>query len=135
MKNKKNDFIKTSFEKFLNFFNEVEVIKNFLVPIHSAGYPFILIFTVVTLIVGSMSDLLGWIGIILTLWCVYFFRDPIRVVPIKNNIIVSPADGIFLPVVKSAPPKELKIEKSSFGHGPQYGKIIYRNLGCKKVYF
>ena len=54
-----------------DFYNEI------LVPIHKAGYPFIFIFFVFSLFLGALSDFLGWIGLILTAWCVYFFRDPI----------------------------------------------------------
>ena len=56
--------------------------------------PFVLLlFAFLAFILSLISDFLGWIGFVLTLWCVYFFRDPERVVPEKTNILVSPADG------------------------------------------
>ena len=80
----------TSFESIIN---QLEDLKNFLPPINSAGYPFIILFALVAFILSLISDFLGWIGFILTLWCVYFFRDPERIIPEKTNILVSPADG------------------------------------------
>ena len=93
-----------------NIFNEVDFLKNFLVPIHPSGYPFIIIFFVTALILGSFSDFLGWLLIILTLWCIYFFRDPKRIIPNKLNSVVAPADGKILPITQSIPPKESGIK-------------------------
>ena len=78
---------------FENLLSQLEDLKNFLPPINSAGYPFIILFALVAFILSLISDFLGWIGFILTLWCAYFFRDPERVIPEKTNILVSPADG------------------------------------------
>ena len=80
----------TSFESIIN---QLEDLKNFLPPINSAGYPFIILFALVAFILSLISDFLGWIGFVLTLWCVYFFRDPERVTPEKTNVLISPADG------------------------------------------
>ena len=80
----------SSFESIIN---QLEDLKNFLPPINSAGYPFIILFALVAFILSLISDFLGWIGFVLTLWCVYFFRDPERVTPEKTNVLVSPADG------------------------------------------
>ena len=85
-----NEKKQSSFESIIN---QLEDLKNFLPPINSAGYPFIILFALVAFILSLISDFLGWIGFILTLWCVYFFRDPERVIPEKTNILVSPADG------------------------------------------
>ena len=76
-----------------NLISQLEDLKNFLPPINSAGYPFIILFALVAFILSLISDFLGWIGFVLTLWCVYFFRDPERVTPEKTNVLVSPADG------------------------------------------
>ena len=59
-----------------------------------------------------ISDFLGWIGFILTIWCTYFFRDPERVKPDKNNILLSPADGKILFVGKSKSPDNLSDNQS-----------------------
>src|SRR5690606_14560852 len=50
---------------------------------------------------------LGWIGTFATLWCIYFFRDPARAVPLEENLVVSPADGLIQKIEKAAPPSEL----------------------------
>ena len=78
---------------FKNIANQLEDLKNFIPPINTAGYPFIILFALFALILSLISDFLGWIGFILTLWCVYFFRDPERVTPKKKNVLISPADG------------------------------------------
>ena len=62
--------------------------------IHREGYIFIIIFAVITFVLGSFSTTFGWIGTISTLWCAYFFRNPERVTPVNDNFIISPADGI-----------------------------------------
>ncbi|MBI1275799.1 phosphatidylserine decarboxylase [bacterium] len=85
----------------------VDTISGFLVPIHKEGYPFIAIFAVVTIILMAISDVLGWTGVVLTLWCIYFFRDPERFTPQEGNLIVSPADGILQMRTQIVPPAEL----------------------------
>lgn len=82
------------------------IIKN-IPPIHKEGQPFVFIFAAVALVVGIIYSPLGWIGAIATLWCVYFFRDPARVIPIGENFVVSPADGLIQKIEKAAPPAEL----------------------------
>lgn len=75
--------------------------------IHREGYIFIVIFGVVTFILGSFSTTLGWLGIISTAWCAYFFRNPERVTPINDNLVISPADGIVQGIKEVTPPSEL----------------------------
>ena len=96
---------------FKNIVNQLEDLKNFFPPINTAGYPFIILFALFALILSLISDLLGWIGFILTLWCVYFFRDPERVIPEKKNIIISPADGKILFAGPSKAPENLSDNK------------------------
>jgi phosphatidylserine decarboxylase len=81
--------------------------KTVLVPIHRAGWRFIASLVVVTAFLFMMVGSLGWIGVVVTAWCVYFFRDPDRVTPLGEGLIVSPADGLVLPIVGAAPPAEL----------------------------
>lgn len=84
------------------------VLKNFLVPVHRAGWPFIALFAAVSLILGTVvAEPLGWIGALLTVWCVFFFRDPPRVTPVRPGLVVSPADGIVTLIEPAAPPPEL----------------------------
>jgi len=84
-----------------------ESIRKTFVPIHREGYPFIAAFAAGTLVLGLFSGTLFWIGLILTAWCIYFFRDPPRVTPLDDRLVVSPADGIVSLVGPAAPPKEL----------------------------
>jgi phosphatidylserine decarboxylase len=75
--------------------------------IHREGYIFIIIFAVITFVLGSFSTTFGWIGTISTLWCAYFFRNPERVTPVNDNFIISPADGIVQAIKGVTPPSEL----------------------------
>ncbi len=86
----------------------MDTLKTVLVPINREGYRFIGIFAVITLLLFLFTgSFLGWIGVILTLWCVYFFRDPDRHVPTRDGLIVSPADGVVQMIERSVPPEEL----------------------------
>ena len=96
---------------FKSLVNQLEDLKNFIPPINAAGYPFIVLFALFALILSLISDFLGWIGFILTLWCVYFFRDPERVVPENKNILISPADGKILFSGSSKSPENLSDNK------------------------
>jgi phosphatidylserine decarboxylase len=82
------------------------------VPIHRAGWPFIGAFAAVSLLLWLISPWLGLVGLIATLWCVYFFRDPPRVTPIRDGLIVSPADGRITAVEPARPPQELGLGES-----------------------
>ncbi len=96
---------------FKSLLNQLEDLKKFVPAINTAGYPFIILFALVALILSLISDFLGWVGFILTLWCVYFFRDPERVIPEKKNILVSPADGKILFAGESKSPDNLSDNK------------------------
>lgn len=85
----------------------MQAIRAVLVPIHSEGYRFIAIFVVVTLVLFWISDPLGWLGVLATAWCVFFFRDPPRVTPVRDGLIISPADGVVQSVEAAVPPAEL----------------------------
>ncbi len=80
-----------------------------LVPIHPEGYPFIGIFAFVTLILFWLWAPLGWIALGLTIWCVLFFRDPPRVTPVREGLVIAPADGKISMIVNAVPPKELDL--------------------------
>jgi phosphatidylserine decarboxylase len=76
-------------------------------PIHPEGYPFIGGFALVSLILFWIWTPLGWIGTALTLWCALFFRNPARVTPIKDGLIIAPADGRVSLISEVVPPAEL----------------------------
>ena len=79
----------------------------FLKPMHPEGRKFVAIFAAVTVVLFLIWSVLGWIGVGLTIWCYYFFRDPVRVTPARDGLIVSPADGIVSLIEKAVPPAEL----------------------------
>jgi phosphatidylserine decarboxylase len=85
----------------------INSIRSQLVPINSEGYPFIGGFAVLSIILFWIFAPLGWIGTVLTVWCVYFFRDPPRVTPLRDGVVVSPADGRVSQISNAIPPKEL----------------------------
>ena len=82
--------------------------------IHDEGYKFIIIFGLVTIILYFISNFLGLVGLVLTIWCYYFFRDPERFSINDENYLVSPADGLVLQVQDSDGPKELNMEGKKF---------------------
>ena len=78
--------------------------------IHNEGYKFIIIFVIATIILYFINGFLGFIGLVLTIWCYYFFRDPERVSIGDDNYLTSPADGVVLQVMDTTGPKELGLE-------------------------
>ena len=82
--------------------------------IHNEGYKFLVIFSFATLILYLISGFLGLIGLVLTTWVYYFFRDPDRISINDDNYLVSPADGLVLQVEDSDGPKELNLEGKKF---------------------
>lgn len=83
------------------------MLGTFLKPMHPEGYKFVSIFAVVTAFLFWLWQPLGWIGVILTVWCYYFFRDPKRAVPQRDGVLVSPADGTISLIERAVPPPEL----------------------------
>ena len=82
--------------------------------IHSEGYKFIVIFVIVTIVLYFINGFLGFIGLVLTIWCYYFFRDPERYSINDDNYLTSPADGVVLQVLETDGPKELGLENKKF---------------------
>ena len=85
----------------------IDSVRKSLVPIHPEGYIFIAGFAIVAFLAHWISGTLGWIGFIATAWCVYFFRDPPRVTPLREGLVVSPADGVVCSIGFFLPPAEL----------------------------
>ncbi len=91
--------------------------------IHDEGYKFIVIFILVTIVLYFINGFLGFIGLVLTIWCYYFFRDPERISIGDENYLTSPADGVVLQVLETNGPKELGLENK------QYKKVsIFMNV-------
>jgi phosphatidylserine decarboxylase len=85
-------------------------LKTIIPPIHPAGWPFIAIFGVVTLGIGAYWLPFGAVGLILTVWCAYFFRNPDRVTPTRDGLVICPADGVISQIGPASPPAELGLD-------------------------
>ena len=82
--------------------------------LHNEGYKFLVIFGLATLVLYLINAFLGLIGIVLTIWVYYFFRDPDRISINNEDYLVSPADGVVLQVMETNGPKELNLENKKF---------------------
>ena len=82
--------------------------------LHNEGYKFLVIFGLATLVLYLINSFLGLIGIVLTIWVYYFFRDPDRISINDEDYLVSPADGVVLQVMETNGPKELNLENKKF---------------------
>jgi phosphatidylserine decarboxylase len=87
----------------------IDSIRKQLAPIHPEGYPFVGGFAFASIVLLWLWPPLGWLATLLTVWCAYFFRDPPRVTPVRDGIVVSPADGRVSQIVNAIPPKELDL--------------------------
>ena len=89
--------------------------RNYLLPnIHNEGWRFVGIFAAITALLAIIWEPLGWFGLVLTIWCYYFFRDPDRITPDIDNVVVSPADGIVQMIAKVKAPEELDMGNQEF---------------------
>jgi phosphatidylserine decarboxylase len=85
----------------------IESIRKQIAPVHPEGRNFIILFGVVAAVLFYLWEPLGWLGVIATAWCAYFFRDPPRVTPVQDGLVVAPADGYVCSIGAFAPPPEL----------------------------
>ena len=126
--------------------NIIDSIKtSILTPIHPAGIPFIAIFFILAIIIGWIWSPLYYVGFTLTLWCIYFFRNPYRTTPIlsgsnKNNLITSPADGTVIEISKINPAEDIGLPDGKWtrvcifmnvfdvhvNRSPMLGQITYK---------
>jgi phosphatidylserine decarboxylase len=83
------------------------MLSTFVKPMHREGYRFVAIFAAVTAVLFYLAEPLGWMGVCLTVWCYYFFRDPQRVTPLRDGLMISPADGVVSMIGPAVPPEEL----------------------------
>ena len=92
----------------------IDSVTNSFAPIHREGWRFIAIFSGVTLFLFWLGYApLGWIGVVLTAWCAYFFRDPERVTPMVEGLVISPADGRVSAIESVIPPPELDLPREA----------------------
>jgi len=101
----------------------VESIKSVLVPIHPEGKKFIAIFAIIGIGLWWLWSPLGFVGVILVLWCAYFFRNPDRYTPVREGLLVSPADGLVQLIATVPPPPELDM-----GTEPRVRISIFMNV-------
>src|SRR5271156_2327245 len=87
----------------------INSIRSQLSPVHPEGYPFIGGFALVAIVLMWLWPPLGWLAVVAPAWCVYFFRDPARVTPAREGILVAPADGRVSRVADVVPPAELAL--------------------------
>lgn len=100
-----------------------DMLSTFVKPIHREGYKFISIFAGVTVLLFVLWEPLGWIGVALTVWCYYFFRDPERQTPTREGLLVSPADGVISLIEPAVPPAEL-----GMGDAPLTRVSVFMNV-------
>jgi phosphatidylserine decarboxylase len=87
----------------------VASIRSQIAPVHPEGYPFIAALALASLVLMWLWSPLGWICVALTAWCVYFFRDPPRVTPLRDGLVIAPADGRISRIINAVPPAELEL--------------------------
>jgi phosphatidylserine decarboxylase len=101
----------------------MSMIATVVKPMHREGYRFVAAFAAVTFVLFLVCQPLGWIGLGLTVWCYYFFRDPDRVTPAREGLVVSPADGVVQMIGDYAPPEELGL-----GTEPMLRVAVFMNV-------
>lgn len=92
----------------------IQLLGTFLKPMHREGLPFVAVFALATLGLFFLWAPFGWAGVVLTIWCYYFFRDPVRIVPDRPGLVVSPADGVVSAIADSVAPPELDLGEQMF---------------------
>ena len=102
---------------------DFSLLKAIRMPINPEGWRFIPLFAVAALILYWVAHPLGWLGLILTLWCAYFFRDPERSIPQREGLVVSPADGVVQMIRQVPPPPELEM-----GDAPLTRVTVFMNV-------
>lgn len=101
----------------------IDAVRKGLAPLHPEGWKFVAIFAVATLVLFWLWEPLGWLGVVLTVWCAYFFRDPLRVTPSRAGLVIAPADGVVQLVGPAVPPPELEM-----GSDPRPRICIFMNV-------
>lgn len=105
------------------FADLLATLRKSLVPVHREGWPFVGGFLAAAILLGFLSDTLFWIGLILTAWCAWFFRDPERISPVSDDFVLSPADGRVSSIGAVRPPAELAL-----GDAPLTRVSVFMNV-------
>ncbi|MGY6410011.1 MAG: phosphatidylserine decarboxylase [Alkalilacustris sp.] len=100
-----------------------DMLSTIVKPLHREGWRFLAIFAVVTAGLFFVWEPLGWIGVGLTVWCYYFFRDPPRVTPVRDGLVISPADGVVSLIEPAVPPAEMEM-----GDAPLTRVSVFMNV-------
>ncbi|TDT74102.1 phosphatidylserine decarboxylase [Litoreibacter halocynthiae] len=101
----------------------MNMLKIVAVPMHPEGRKFVAIFAGIAVLLGLIWQPLFWLGLGATVWCYYFFRNPVRTVPQRAGLILSPADGVVSLISELAPPPELGL-----GDAPVYRVSVFMNV-------
>jgi phosphatidylserine decarboxylase len=101
----------------------LDTLASVLSPPHRAGLPFIAAAAGAALVLGLFSSTLMWLGVATALFCAYFFRDPTRVTPARDGLVVAPADGRVVSVAEAVPPVELGL-----GPEPRWRVAIFLSV-------
>jgi phosphatidylserine decarboxylase len=101
----------------------MNMLKIVAVPMHREGRKFVATFAAITLVLGLVWEPLFWLGVGATVWCYYFFRDPVRVVPQQEGLVLSPADGIVSLIEDVVPHADLAL-----GSAPLTRVSIFMNV-------
>ncbi|GAB4349662.1 MAG: phosphatidylserine decarboxylase [Oricola sp.] len=100
-----------------------DTLRSTLVPVHREGWPFVAAFAAGAIAAGWLWTPLFYAGIALTAWCAYFFRDPERITPVDDDLVISPADGKISFVGPAVPPAEM-----GMGSGEMTRISIFMNV-------
>jgi len=103
--------------------NILDSVRSVLVPIHPEGWRFIGVFALVTAILAFFWSPFLFIGGVLTAWCAFFFRNPERITPVREGLVISPADGVVQLIQPAAPPPELEM-----GDAPLTRVSVFMNV-------
>ena len=101
----------------------MNMMKVIAVPMHPEGRKFVAIFAVITALLWLVWEPLFWLGVGMTVWCYYFFRDPVRSVAQKSGLVLSPADGVVSLITKTVPPPEMLL-----GDNPLTRVSVFMNV-------